>query len=186
MKRNAWLYASVGGLVLSVVTLFLPVISYTSSSNRHYSYNLVSIVKDSYGFISQTLSEYTGNFLYNSSDEQLTVLMVLISVIGVTALMLAAIGIATLSQQKPNVGPFVLALLGLVGTAIPALTLLVMYMLSGSYFMGTLRIGAYAIVTPIAMVCAMVAVTYKRKATLEELRAQELSRQYWSDPGTRQ
>lgn len=180
MGRKWWLYASVGGMALSLITLFLPIVQYSSISNDHYSYNLISFIADADGFLNQTLVEYTGKFMGNATDAQINALIVLISLIGLAALVLSTVGILTLSWQKPNTWPFVLALLGLIFTAIPALSLLIMYALSSRFFMGELSIGAYAIVTPIAMVCAMIAVTYKHRANREERAAA----QYWHVPGS--
>ena len=50
-------------------------------------------------------------------------------------------------------------------------------------FLGTIRVGVYAVVTPIAMILALVAVTWKRRRTLEELQAEEIAKQYFYDPG---
>lgn len=176
--KNIWLYISVGGLVLSVVTLFLSVIKYISVNGERYSYNLVDFLAHSEDFRAQTLAEYTGSIMRDATAEQVITLIILITVIGVLALVFSVIGIVTLSQQKKNIGPFIMALLGAVGTAIPAITLLVLFALSGSYFEGTLTIGAYAIVTPIAMICTLFAVTYKRKATLAELEAKKIAETY--------
>lgn len=182
-KKNWWVVASAGGIALSVLSLFLPVLSYTTAKGTAHSYNIVNLVTDPESFIRVVFDEYTGTLWIDSSMRTSIGRVILVAAVGVIALVLAATGIVTLSQQRRNVGPFVLAVLGLVGTALPAASLYILYNLSRTSFLGTIRVGVYAVVTPIAMILALVAVTWKRRRTLEELQAEEIAKQYFYDPG---
>ena len=50
-----------------------------------------------------------------------------------------------------------------MGTAVPSLALLVLFIVSQNQYAGNLTLGAYMIVTPIAMVLACLAVTERHR-----------------------
>ena len=62
-KKQKWLYISVGSIVLSVLSLFLPIISYQSAqaSSPAY-YNIIDLFNNS-KLIENVFSEYQGSFL---------------------------------------------------------------------------------------------------------------------------
>lgn len=125
-KKNWWVVASAGGIALSVLSLFLPVLSYTTAKGTAHSYNIVNLVTDPESFVRVVFDEYTGTLWIDSSMRTSIGRVILVAAVGVIALVLAATGIVTLSQQRRNVGPFVLAVLGLVGTALPAASLYIL------------------------------------------------------------
>ena len=78
-----------------------------------------------------------------------------------------------MSLQRPNTWQFVLALVGIIGTAIPAIIVIIAAPVSQQFLPGTFQFGVYPIITPIAMVLCMITVTQKHKRTQAELRAAE-------------
>ncbi len=66
-----------------------------------------------------------------------------------------------------------MALVGISGTAIPAIIVLIAAPVSQQYLPGTFQCGVYPIITPIAMVLCMITVTKKYKRALAEIRAAE-------------
>ena len=167
-KKNLWIIIAMGGIVLSILSLFLPVIVYINGRGTRYSYNIVSILSDLDGFIDNVFSEYSGSFLHGISVSAASFNAAALSIIGVIAIILAFVGIITMSQQYTNTRAFILSICGLIGTAIPAVTLLTLVLMSQKYFPGKISAGAYMFITPLAMIAACRAVTYKRKISLEE------------------
>lgn len=168
MKKNGWLALSLACLTVSVLSLFTTVVAYTDIHGIVTTYNVIDLLgyKD---FAEQVMFHYTGTLFLSVQDS----MVIVITAIGVAAILLALVGVVTMSLQRRNRWPFVLALLGIVGTAIPSLTILGATLLSRDYFNGTISGGIYPIVTPIAMVVCLITVTRKRKRTLEELLAAE-------------
>lgn len=169
-KKNLWIIIALGGIVLSLLSLFLPVIIYTTARGTKHSYNIVTLLSDLEGFIDTVFSEYSGSFLRGISVQTASFNAVIVSIIGVAAIVCAFVGIITMSQQYTNTKAFILSVCGLIGTAIPSIVLLSMVLMSQNYFPGKIRAGAYMFITPLAMIAACRAVTYKRKISLEEAK----------------
>lgn len=177
-KKKGWTYISLGGIVLSVITLFLPIIQYTSARGGFYSYNLIGFITEYNQFVNKVLYEFTSNAMVWVSSSAAAALVFVFAIIGVTAIVCAFIGVISMSKQYESVWPFRLAVLGIVGTAIPALAILIVFLLSHSYFLGDMKIGIYVIVTPLAMIAACIAVTYRHRLTTEQLAIQNEARKY--------
>lgn len=168
MKKSIqWLLPVLTCIIASVASVFLPVLTYKYPSGETASFNI-------WGFIepvelSKILHTYSGSFVVNIDQVVVTIL----AVAAVLAIIAAFVGVITMSLQRPNTWQFVLALVGIIGTAIPSVLVFLAVILSKDYFPGTFSFGVYPIITPIAMVMCMITVTRKHKRTQAELRAAE-------------
>lgn len=177
-KNKNWMKISVGALVLSFGSLFLPVVLYNPT--QHGTVHAFPLLKllDGESFVQNVLSEYRGSFLYGMSEETANMVLLLLSVIGIAAIVLSFVGLKSMSKQYESIWPFVLTILGIVCTAIPAVALLIAVSMSGDGFTGTLRAGLYAYVTPAAMIISCITVTRRHKLTREELNVQKLASEF--------
>ena len=83
-----------------------------------------------------------------------------------------------MTKQYESEKPFRLAISGLIGTAVPSVVLLILYLYSKNQYAGTLHLGAYIIITPIAMVLACLTVTSRHRLTQEEAKLQQEAKAY--------
>ena len=102
-----------------------------------------------------------------------SIVAVILATTAVLAIVAAFVGVVTMSLQRPNTWQFVLALIGIIGTAIPSMLVFLAVILSKNYFPGSFSFGVYPVITPIAMALCMITVTKKHKKTQEEIRAAE-------------
>ena len=169
MRRTGWLAISLGCLVISIVSLFTTVISYTDGDGGVTKYNIVDLI-GSERFTREVLADYRGTLFWGVS----TKLVLVFSIIGSLAILFAIVGILTMTKQGRDIGPFLLAVIGTIGTAIPSFVILLVIILSRAhFFVGTISAGLYPIITPIAMISCLITVTWKRRRTLEEIEAYE-------------
>lgn len=170
MKKNGWFMVATGAIVLSLISLLLPIVTYQNSQGISRSFNVFAIAfgRDFERFV---FSEYTGSFLYGLDYGIIGFLSLALCLVGIGAIVMAFVGINSMTKQYESSQPFVLAVMGLVGTAIPSLTLLVLALISGKQYLGTLHLGAYIFVTPLAMLCAIAAVTARHRLSREEAQA---------------
>lgn len=177
-KKQSWMYVSIGSIILSVASLMLPVLSYQSAKTGITThYNIFKLLSNS-DLIQNVFREYRGEFLHGMSYSAISVCVVILSLVGLTAIVLSFVGIKSMSKQYESARPFQLTICGLVGTAIPSIVLLILYIFSRSQYAGTMRLGAYIIVTPIAMVLACFAVTNKYRMSKEEAAIEKEARCY--------
>lgn len=176
-KKNRWMAVATGAIVLSLSSLLLPVISYRSKTGLRSDYNIFALLGTS-DFAQVVFGDYTGTFLKGFPYETIELYTKLLVAVGAGAIVLALVGINSMSKQYESNTPFILTLLGLVGTAIPSITLIVLYTMSAEQFMGTISLGPYAVVTPLAMICACMAVTARHRMTAEEARLQREASAY--------
>ncbi len=195
-KKKTWMYIAIGAIVLSVVSLFLPVITYQNSNGNTYSFNILKVITNGADFIDYVLLDNDGSFaaslnnpalvslLSMSSNEALPkFLIALVAIIGVGAIVASFLGIRSMSKQYESAWPFRLTIIGLVLTAIPALAILILTMISKDYFTNTIQLGAYVFITPLAMIAAIITVTNRHKLSLEEKKIQEEARKYLRPAG---
>lgn len=169
MKKNVqWLLPVLTCIVASVASVFLPVLTYVYPNGKKVAFNLLNFTEPSPELV-DILSSYNGRFAVYIDRIWLTVLAVL----AVMAIVAAFVGVITMSTQRPNKWQFVLALAGLIGTAIPALLVMIAVPISHQILPGAFRVGVYPIITPIAMAMCMVTVTRKHKRTQAEIQAAE-------------
>lgn len=166
MKRNGWVVISLVCLAASIVSLFTTVIVYADGGMRT-TYNIIDLILYQ-DFADSVLSYYSGQAFLGISDGLVAVL----AVIGVAAIICSLIGIITMrGKQYRDLWPFVLALVGLIGTMIPSVAIVLGIVLSQQFFPGTISCGIYPIVTMIAMIVCIITVTWRRKSTKEERMA---------------
>ena len=169
MKKNIqWLLPVLTCIVASVASVFLPVLTYIYPNGQTVAFNLFSFTEPSQDLL-DILASYNGPYEMYIDKIWLTILAVL----AVLAIIAAFIGVITMSLQRPNTWQFVLALVGIIGTAIPAIIVIIAAPVSQQFLPGTFQFGVYPIITPIAMVMCMITVTKKHKRTQAELRAAE-------------
>jgi hypothetical protein len=169
MKKNIqWLMPVLACIIASVVSVFLPILTYVYPSGAKEAFNLFGFTEPSRNLL-KILASYTGPYEMDIDKAWLTVLAVL----AVLAIIAAFVGVITMSLQRPNTWQFVLALVGIIGTAIPAIIVIIAAPLSQRFFPGTFRFGVYPLITPVAMTLCMITVTRKHKRTQAELRAAE-------------
>lgn len=168
MKKNIqWLLPVIICIIASVASVFLPVLSYTYPNGENVSFNIFGFVEPVE--LGRILGTYTGPFSMNIDSA----VVVILAIAAVLAIVAAFVGVITMSLQRPNTWQFILALAGIIGTAIPSVLVFLAVILSKNYFSGTFSFGVYPIITPIAMVLCMITVTKKHRKTQAELRAAE-------------
>lgn len=177
MNKNGWYVLATGAIVLSLITLLLPIVSYTNAVGVTRSFNAFAIATDS-TFAPFIFNEYQGEFLYGVSYGTITLCAVILCIIGLGAIILAFVGINSMTKQYESSKPFEYAVLGLVGTAIPSIVLLALYFVSASQYPGTMTVGPYLIVTPLAMLAAIGAVTARHRVSREEAQARAAAAAY--------
>ena len=169
MKKNIqWLMPILTCIIASVISVFLPVLTYVHPDGRKVAFNIFSFVTPSDELVN-ILWSYTGPFEMEIDSIWLAILAVL----AVLAIIAAFVGVITMSSQRPNKWQFRLAMAGIIGTAIPALFVIIAAPISQQYLPGTFWFGVYPIITPVAMAMCMVSVTNKHKRTQAELEAIE-------------
>ncbi len=167
MEKKKWFYVAISGLLVSILSLFTSIITYTAPGGRSTSYSLQDLLTSN-SFRDNVLSQYTGPVLWEMGGATVS----LLAFLAVAAVLCAVVGLLTLRAQRPNTWQFVLTVAGLAGTAFPSFLVLLAVALSGDYFYGTISCGIAPIVTPIAMVVCIRAVIRRRNKVLEELRAE--------------
>lgn len=195
-KKKTWMYIAIGAIILSVVSLFLPVITYQNSNGNVYSFNILKVIFNGSDFIDYVLMDNDGSFAAKvnnpalvsllsmpSNDALPKLLIALVAIIGVGAIIASFLGIRSMSKQYESAWPFRLTIIGLVLTAIPALAILILTLISKGYFANTIRLGAYVFITPLAMIAAIITVTNRHKMSLQEKQIQEEAKQYLRPAG---
>ena len=168
MKKNIrWLLPVLICIVASVASVFLPVLTYKHPTGGSESFNIFGFINPDR--LSRVLCSYTGGFRVNIDRATVTAL----AVAAVLAIVAAFVGVITMSLQRPNRWQFALALVGIIGTAIPSILVFLAVILSKNYFPGAFTFGVYPVITPVAMALCMITVTKKHKKTQAELRAAE-------------
>lgn len=180
MKRIGWMVLSFFCLIASIVSLFLSIITY-KVGRQEYSYNLLELIRYE-DFADQVLVDYTGTLFMKLEGYEEKVLLI-IAGIGIAAILLATIGIITMQVQRRNTFSFILTLLGLVGTLIPAFVILLVVLMSQDYFIGSISSGLYPVVTPIAMICCIITATWKYRRSRDERKAMRTAGQLMHKSG---
>lgn len=178
MKKKGWIFLSLGCLAISILSLFLNVLSYTNAAGETKSYNFIILISDPAGFTYHVSTEYEGEIFQNIYAETENVLIIGFALVGLVALICAVLGVMRMSKQRPPAGSFVLALIGLIGTALPAVSILILLIMSQDYFAGTLRAGLYVIITPIAMILSVITVSMKHNRTKKQMEARKRVESY--------
>ena len=164
-KKRIWLYTASLMLLLSVISSFLPVLSYWTPEGSVYRYNLIQLIQG---------EDFTREVLYGYKDtvywEINEVWVTFFALISVLSLLCAVIGLITLRQQRPNIMQFWLTMAGLAGTSLPALLVLFAVLFFQKGFPGTLSPGLYPLIAPAAAIISVAAVYRRKNKYQEELR----------------
>lgn len=167
MKRERmWMLLALLWLGISVLSMFVGIVRYTDANGVSKTYAIQDMI-DGEDFSHEVLSNYTGEFQVKIGAWALPVLCAL----AVGALAAALIGILILSKQRSTLWPFVMTIVGIVATAIPALAILAAVALSSRYFVGTIAPGFYPIVAPAANALCICIVAQERRRVKKAQRA---------------
>lgn len=177
LNKKLWLSITLVCLLFSVISLFLPVLTYIYPTGNSQAFNLFKFLNpDELG---KVLSQYTGSFALAIEKQDIPVL----ATIAVLAIVAAFAGVITMSAQRPNHWQFVMAMAGLIGTLIPSVLLFIVVISSINYFPGSFKFGTYPVITPVAMSICIYMVTCKHKLTQEEIQAEKIAEQYLHSMG---
>lgn len=152
-------------LTVSILSLFTTIIGYTNGAGEYKSFSILDLIF-SEEFEEFVTWEYTGTIYIAVNGT----LLLSIVVLGIIALVCALIGIGTLSKQKKNIWPFVMTLIGLIGTMVPSILILVFVTVLNKNYLGTLSCGIYPVITPIAMIISMLAATQMHRRNREYIK----------------
>ncbi|MBQ8381905.1 MAG: hypothetical protein IJX47_01735 [Clostridia bacterium] len=159
-------------LVLSVASLFLPILTYQFPfSDEKLSFNIISFAEPA-PELTEVLATYTGPMHLHID----AVVSTILAAVAALAIVAAFVGVITMSMQRHNTWQFILALVGIIGTMIPSILIIAAVILSGQYFPGDFRLGAYPIITPITMILCLITVTglhRRSRAEREAMKAAE-------------
>lgn len=156
-KFTIWVIASYICLAIAVVSALGSIVTYTNHEGITRSFYLVDFFRlDGNGFDRFALEEYIGIVYWdlNSSVIHNYIWLPIISFI------FAFLGLFQLSQQKTNIASIVLSILGMIGTCIPSLVIVLCIWLLGKDFEGKISFGFYPIVAPLAMIVCIITATY--------------------------
>lgn len=170
MEKNKWFYVALGSLAVSILSLFVSVITYKMPYGAKTSYNILDFFQGE-RFVREVLVDYRGRVFWQIDSGSVRILAVL----ALGALIMSVIGICTMRAQRPRTWQFVMALVGLAGTAIPSILIFYAVFQSSKGFAGQIQIGIAPVIMPIAAVISIIAVTYRRNSALKEMerRARE-------------
>lgn len=182
MKKRNWMYLSLGCLAASVISLFVGVISYRNQIGIRRSYNFLDLILNPTDFGTFVSSEYTGSMFRSIYLNTENMIIISLAMVGIGALVCAIIGVMRMSRQRATEGSFILSVVGLAGTALPAISIIMLLLLSADYFPGTISAGPYVVITPIAMVCSIITVTLKHNRNKQQLEARKRVEKYLRIP----
>ena len=167
MKKNKWFYVALGSLIVSVLSLFVSVITYRMPNGFVGKYSIIDLIEGD-RFVKEVLVAYRGQVFWQIDSGNVRVLAVLT----IAALGMSIAGICTMRSQRPRTWQFVMAVAGLAGTAFPSLLILYAVFQSRKGFEGTIGIGIAPLIMPIAAAISIIAVTYRRSSVLQEMERQ--------------
>ena len=166
MDKRKFYYIAIACLLVSLVSLFFPVITFVNNEGNKFSYSVISLVSNSQDFEKNVLMRYFGNVVWDINGG-ITIVLV---VVFVAALLCAVIGLLTLRAQRPNTWQFILTIIGLIGVAIPSAVLIIGVLGYGKYFRGKLSFGPAPVITIISMIVCICAVIRRKNVVAEQLR----------------
>lgn len=160
-----WFYLAIGCVAASLLSMFLPIITY-KQGNLKFNFNIIDLVGGNSDFDYYVLECYEGPVVWKITSAITSVL----AIIAIVALICAIVGIVTLRAQRPNTKQFVITLAGLVGILIPSFVIIIIVLVYGRFYDGTLSLGIAPIIAPIALGTSMGAVVRRKNKVAEELR----------------
>ena len=175
-QKKFWIYFSIGGLIVSLISLFFPIITYTNQIGTVTRFNIFHLLGG--GFAGIVQEEYIGKSMVVISQNTFDRIVAVVGVIGAVSIITSFIGIRSMSKQYESQWPFRMTLCGLIGTTIPAVLLMIAVLLSPEYYLGDISLGMYVIVTPVAMIASCLAVVKRHQMTRLELELQKEASMY--------
>lgn len=163
IEKNRLVIIAYSSLAVAVLSAFTTIVEYTNSRGAHRAFSLLDFLTDAQGFGAFVFTEYRGKVYVQYEPWQLYVLIVL----GALAIACALVGLMRLSKQTDNQISFVLTVIGLIGTMIPAVVIFICIVALKENYLGTIACGIYPIVSPIAMIACIAVVTKMRKRNIE-------------------
>lgn len=134
-NRNGWFYVALGALIVSVLSLFTPIIVYTdgsaprsllqmfsgqtgagSAGSFYGSYTILDLLAGD-RFVKEVLVDYQGKVLWRID----TLDVIALALLAIAALSASLVGICTMRSQYHRKWQFIMTLAGLAGTAFPSL-----------------------------------------------------------------
>lgn len=166
MEKNNWFYLALTSLALSIASMFLPILKYTTTAGKQYTFTLPDLLRGSDAYESVVMEQYDGPVILELNGRAAAIL----GVLAVLAILCALIGLFSLRAQRPKTGQFVLTIIGLVGVSIPSLLLIGCVLGFQKYYSGVIQFGIAPILSPLAIVICLVAVRYRRSHVSKRLR----------------
>jgi ABC-type dipeptide/oligopeptide/nickel transport system permease component len=148
--------------------MFLPVLTYVYPEGISVSFDVIDFVNPPDELV-EILSSYSGPF-YLAVDR---IWSTVLAFLAIASIVVAFVGVITISMQRPNTWQLIMTVAGLVGTAIPSILIFLAVCLSTVYFSGTFQFGVYPLVTPIAMALCIITVIKQYRRTRKRQKAQE-------------
>lgn len=162
-ERPVWFWIALGCVLVSILSLFLPIFRYGSGRNE-VTFNIVDLVSENEEFVEKILRGYHGPMEIDITGRMVTVMAVL----AVLGLVLAIVGLVTLRAQRPRTWNFIITIIGLVVIMIPSVIAMVVVFGFGQYYADKISLGIAPILAPIALLlCIAVVVRRKRKLSKE-------------------
>lgn len=161
-KHNILVIVSYIALAIAILSGFTTVVGYTNSEGIHKNFMLIDFLSSS-EFDSFVMCEYYGSIVWNID----IIFVRVLAIVAVIAVLCAVIGLKILSEQRNNIWPFVLTLVGLIGTMIPSLLLFICIVILKNSYIGTISCGVYPIVSPMAMIISIYAATQAHRKNIE-------------------
>lgn len=165
IKVNTLVIVAYLCLLVSILSLFTTIIGYRNGDGEYRSFSVLDFIFT--GEFDQFVTvEYMGT-IYMELDGML---ITCLAALGIIALSCAVVGIAILSKQGKNTWPFVMTLIGLVGTMVPSILIIIFVTILNKNYLGTLSCGIYPVITPIAMIISMLAATQMHRRNREYVK----------------
>lgn len=166
MEKKNWFYLALTALALSVASLFLPILKYTTSGGTKYSFTLPDLLLGNEAYESVVMEQYDGPVILELNSRAAAIL----GALAVLAFVCALVGLFSLRAQRPKTRQFILTIVGLVGVSIPSLLLIVCVLGFQNYYSGVIQFGIAPILSPLAIVLCLVAVCYRQSHVSKRLR----------------
>ena len=183
-KRNGWFYVAIGALLVSMLSLFTPIITYTegtrpisflrilglnagsgSSYGSFKTYNIIDLLKGD-SLVKEVLTFYRGEVFWRIDTPEI-IAMALLVIVSLTA---SLVGICTMRSQYHRRWQFIMTLAGLIGTAFPSLVIFYAVNQSQKGFSGVIQCGIAPVIMPVAALISIIAVVYRRSSVQKEIR----------------
>ena len=183
-KRNGWFYVAIGALLVSMLSLFTPIITYTegtkpisfsrilglnagsgSSYGSFKTYNIIDLLKGD-SLVKEVLTFYRGEVFWKIDTPEI-IAMALLVIVSLTA---SLVGICTMRSQYHRRWQFIMTLAGLIGTAFPSLVIFYAVNQSQKGFSGVIQCGIAPVIMPVAALISIIAVVYRRSSVQKEIQ----------------